>query len=330
MSGGLPAIHDNAVRIADGMEARAAALGVEVHHLKNGARLIDAGVRASGSLDAGRLYAEACLGGLGRVSVETRPLGPVTIVQARVAVDRPLLACLGSQYAGWKIKTGGFFAMGSGPARALAAIEPLFAKLPLASRAPRSVLLLESSTLPGEDVAELVAARCGVPCDALTLVAAATSSLAGATQIAARSVETALHKLLELGFDLETIVAGAGDAPIAPGHPDPLQAIGRTNDAILYGASVSLWVRADDAAVDAVLPRVPSSASPDHGRLFHDLFREHGDFYAIDPMLFSPARVTFLNERTGRVSSAGAVDEGMLRRSFGIAIESGREPAARG
>ncbi len=319
MSTGEAAIHDNAVRIADEMEARGAVLGVEVHHLRNGARLIDAGVRASGSVEAGRLFAEACLGGLGRVSVDTRPLGPATILQARVAVDRPLLACLGSQYAGWKVKTGTFFAMGSGPARALAAIEPLFAKLPLASRAPRSVLLLETSTLPGEDVADLVAARCGVPPEALTLVAAATSSLAGATQIAARSVETTLHKLLELGFDVETIVAGAGDAPIAPGHPDPLQAIGRTNDAVLYGASVSLWVRAEDGAVDAILPRVPSSSSRHHGRLFHELFLEHGDFYKIDPLLFSPARVTFLNERTGRVSSAGTVDEGMLRRSFGIA-----------
>ncbi|HEX9427509.1 MAG TPA: methenyltetrahydromethanopterin cyclohydrolase [Candidatus Polarisedimenticolia bacterium] len=319
MSSGIAIIHENAARIADEMEARAALLGLEVSRLGNGARLVDAGVRAPGSIEAGRLFAEACLGGLGRVNITSRPLGPATILEARVAVDRPLLACLGSQYAGWRVKTPGFFAMGSGPARALAAIEPLFAKLPLASRASRSVLLLETSTLPGEDVAHLIATRCGLAPDAVTLVAAATSSLAGATQIAARSVETALHKLLELGFDLETIVSGAGDAPIAPGHPDPLQAIGRTNDAVLYGASVSLWVRAEDAAVDAVLRRVPSSSSRDHGRLFHDLFREHGDFYKIDPMLFSPARVTFLNERTGRVSSAGTPDEGMLRRSFGIA-----------
>jgi methenyltetrahydromethanopterin cyclohydrolase len=124
---------------------------------------------------------------------------------------------------------------------------------------------------------------------------------------------------MELGFDLGTIVAGAGTCPIAPGLPDPLRAIGRTNDAVLYGAAVSLWVRSDDRAIEAVIDRLPSSASKEHGRLFYDLFKQHGDFYAIDPMLFSPARVTLVNAATGRVWSAGATDEGLLMTSFGIA-----------
>ncbi len=212
--------------------------------------------------------------------------------------------------------------MGSGPARSLAAAEPLFEKYPLRSRAAASVLLLETSSLPGAEVADLVAGRCGLPASGLTLVVASTGSLAGCTQIAARSVETALHKLMELGFDLETIVAGTGACPIAPGLPDPLQAIGRTNDAVLYGAEVALWVRTDDAAIEAVLPRVPSSASREHGRLFRDLFKKHGDFYTIDPLLFSPARVTFINDATGRVFSAGETRDDLLLRSFGIGSTS--------
>ncbi len=319
MSETLQRIHDSAVRIADAMEASSAGLGLEVSRLPNGSRLIDAGVRARGSCGAGRLFAEACLGGLGRVTIGTRPLGRVTMLEARVAVDLPLHACIASQYAGWKLHKGKFFGMGSGPARSLAACEPLFERYPLKSSAASSVLLLETADLPGAEIADLVASRCGLDPRALTLVAASTGSLAGSTQIAARSVETALHKLMEIGFDLSSIVAGAGACPIAPGHPDPLRAIGRTNDAILYGAEVALWVRATDAAIEAILDRVPSAASREHGRLFFDLFREHGDFYKIDPMLFSPARVTFINEATGSLFSAGAFDEALLLRSFAIA-----------
>jgi len=294
-------------------------MGVKLTRLKNGTRLVDAGVKAPGSIEAGRLYAECCMGGLGRVEIGPAALGAATILEARVAVDQPLYACMASQYAGWKIQVDKFFAMGSGPARSLAAAEPLFAKFPMKSRSDSAVLLLETSALPGADVAEHVAARCGVSPDRLTLIAAATGSLAGCTQIAARSVETALHKLLELGFDLATIVSGAGACPVAPGVPDPLRAIGRTNDAVLYGARVSLWARTTDEAIERVIDRAPSSSSKDHGRLFGDLFKERGgDFYAIDPLLFSPAQVTLMNSTTGRVFTRGAVDETLLRKSFGI------------
>ncbi len=315
----LERLHQGAARLADALAADAASLGVEVSRLPGGTRLIDAGVVAAGSLEAGRLYAECCLGGLGRVGLGAASWGDAALLEARVGVDQPLAACMGSQYAGWKIEVGRFIGMGSGPARALAAVEPLFETYPLRSRADSTVLLLETGSLPDADVAAHVAARCGLPPERLTLIVAATGSLAGCTQIAARSVETALHKLMELGFGLQAIVAGAGSCPIAPGHPDPLRAIGRTNDAILYGARVSLWARCGDREIESVIDRLPSSSSKDYGRPFDELFREHGgDFYAIDPMLFSPAQVTIANAATGRVFTRGAVDETMLRRSFGV------------
>jgi methenyltetrahydromethanopterin cyclohydrolase len=315
----LGRINPLALRIADHMEAGAAAYGVTPHRLSNGCRLLDAGVKAKGSLQAARHYAEACLGGLGRVRVAPRPLGPAVLFEARVEIDAPLVACLAAQYAGWKVQAGAFFAMGSGPARAVRGAEPLFDRFPLRIEAESTVLLLETDRLPDAAVAQAVAEGCRMAPSALTLVAARTGSLVGSTQVAARSVETALHKLLELGFDLTTIVAGSGRCPVAPGHPDTLRAIGRTNDAVLYGAEVSLWVQADDAAIEAILDRVPSSASREHGRLFHDLLREHGDFYGIDPLLFSPARVTLINAATGRVHSAGRLDDATLMTSFGIA-----------
>jgi len=106
-------MHASALRIADDMAFRAAEIGVEVRALANGARLIDAGVAAPGSHEAGRLYAEACLGGLGRVAVGVRLLGPAALAEARVTVDSPLHACMASQYAGWKIQVRKFFAAGS-------------------------------------------------------------------------------------------------------------------------------------------------------------------------------------------------------------------------
>ena len=105
----------------------------------------------------------------------------------------------------------------------------------------------------------------------------------------ARSVETALHKLHVLGFDLSRVVSGLGKAPLPPVASDDLVAIGLTNDAILYGGQVTLSVRGDDDSIAEIGPRVPSSSSPDHGRPFGEIFsRYNNDFYRIDPLLFSP------------------------------------------
>jgi methenyltetrahydromethanopterin cyclohydrolase len=319
LSGILEQMHAGSALLADALIDRSRTLGVDVTTLANGTRVVDAGVRAPGSIEAGRLYAECCLGGLGQVTIGPAALGRATILEVRVAIDHPLVACMASQYAGWRIQVKKFFAMGSGPARSLAAREPLFEKLSLKSRSDRTVLLLETSALPEADVAEHVAARCGLSPDRLILIAASTGSLAGCIQIAARSVETALHKLLELGFDLTTVVSGAGSCPLAPGTPDALRAIGRTNDAMLYGARTSLWVRSTDEAIERLVDRVPSSSSKDYGRPFYDLFQERGgDFYAIDPLLFSPAQVTLMNAATGRVFSSGRTDDAMLSKSFGL------------
>ena len=105
-----------------------------------------------------------------------------------------------------------------------------------------------------------------------------------------------------------------------PVAADFLGAIGRTNDAILYGAQVVLWVRADDEQLAEIGPRVPSSTSPDHGAPFAEIFeRYQRDFYRIDPLLFSPARIVLQNLRTGRSHVFGRIEREVLRRSFGIA-----------
>ena len=109
----------------------------------------------------------------------------------------------------------------------------------------------------------------------------------------ARSVETALHKLHELGFDLSRVVSGQGSAPVPPVAEDDLAGIGVTNDAILYGGRVTLYVCGDDASLAEVGPQVPSCASADYGQPFAEVLASYNhDFYQIDPLLFSTATAT--------------------------------------
>ena len=311
-------LNERAHRLADDLERRAAEMRIGVSRVA-GARIIDCGGAVTGSLAAGLAMARVCLADLGEVSYVPCPIAEVGGPAVQVVTDDPVRACLASQYAGWQIQVEKFFAMGSGPMRALAAREELFQHIPGKEEAPVAVGVLETRKHPTEDVIASIVAKLPTVAEHLTLLVAPASSLAGTTQVVARSVETALHKLHELKFDVTQVISGFGIAPLPPVSPDELAAIGRTNDAILYGGKVTLWVRADDEIIDAMGPKVPSCASKDHGESFAELFQRYGDFYKIDPLLFSPAEVEFRNLKTGRVHRFGRCEPGLVRKSFGLA-----------
>lgn len=293
-------------------------LRIELHTLECGATVVDCGVKAVGGLQAGLLLARVCMADL--ATVELAPSGEPLQPYVQVFTDQPSLACMASQYAGWEVKGEKFFAMGSGPMRAAAAREPLFADLGYREQASACVGVLESGKLPTDAVCEDIAAKCGVKPKQLTLLVAPTRSLAGTLQVIARSVETALHKLHELKFDLNRIVSGWGVAPLPPPAKDDLAAIGRTNDAILYGGHAILHVRGDDASLQEIGALTPSSASKDYGRPFAEIFASYDhDFYQIDPHLFSPAMVTFINIETGNSFRFGQLNAAVLATSFGVA-----------
>ena len=314
-------LNDRAAALADAMTAESSALRLRVTHLDNGARVIDCGIATEGGLEAGRRLAEVCLGGRAAVSLTTVGLGDFILPAIQVLVDDPVTACLASQYAGWAIQREGYFAMGSGPGRCLARAErELFERLGYAEKAERAVLVLEGRALPGPEVAAYVAERCGIPPAGLTLLIAPTASMAGSGQIAARSVETALHKLMELGFDPAKVRSGAGLCPIAPVARNDLRGIGWTNDCILLGARTYLAVAATDDEVAGVADRLPASAAADYGTPFYDIFKRYdGQFYKIDKMLFSPAEVTINNLLTGRVVCRGRVNVELLQASLSLA-----------
>jgi len=308
-------VNERAIVILQQMMAQAEVLGVAAQTLSNGATVIDAGVKVPGSFAAGKLFAEACLGGLGEVGFTQLSYGDFWLPGVGVRVEHPAIACMAAQYAGWAVKRGKFFAMGSGPARALYAGEELFEHLSYRDQSEVAVLLLEGRKLPDEEVAEYVAGKCGVDAANLMLAIAPTASLVGSVQVAARVVETGLHKMTELGFDVEQIVAGFGTCPLAPVASDDLKAIGLTNDAVLYGGQAYYAVQTTDEALEAIIAQIPSSASKDYGRPFYELFQAYGgDFYQIDPLLFSPAEVIINNLSSGKTYRAGDPNLEVLRR----------------
>ncbi|HUG93980.1 MAG TPA: methenyltetrahydromethanopterin cyclohydrolase [Planctomycetaceae bacterium] len=313
-----PSLNHRAAGLVEQITALADDLRVRSRTLPGGGRVLDFGVETAGGLEAGRWLARVSMSGLGDVSLAAGDLGGVGWPLVQVATDRPLAACLLSQYAGWQISVGKFFGMGSGPMRAAAGREELFETLGYRETPTSCVGVLESGRLPDDAVFEFLAERTGIPARDTVLLVAPTASAAGNFQVVARSVETALHKLFELHFDVSRIESSFGTAPLAPVAADDLTGIGRTNDAILYGGRVTLWVRGDDESIAAIGPQVPSVASAVHGRPFLEIFEDAGrDFYAIDPHLFSPAEVVFQNLDSGRVHQFGRVEPEILRQSFG-------------
>lgn len=300
--------------------AQADAMEVSARRDAGGVCIVDAGIGVRGSVAAGLLVGEICMGGLGQVSLRAGGLeGWPTWMEVRSS--QPVLACLGSQYAGWSLaaskeETGGkkFFSLGSGPARALAGKEDLFQELGYRDRADTGVLVLEVDREPPQVVIDKILRDCGLKPEALTLILTPTTSLAGTTQVVARVLEVALHKAHSLGFALANIVDGVAAAPLPSPTADGVLAMGRTNDAILYGGRVQLTVRGDDAAARDLARQLPSINSRDYGRSFADIFKEVAfDFYKIDPALFAPAEVWVSNIDSGNTWHAGKLNMPLLQ-----------------
>ncbi|MES9831790.1 MAG: methenyltetrahydromethanopterin cyclohydrolase [Candidatus Thiodiazotropha sp. DIVDIV] len=321
----MPSINALTQPLVESLCADAAQLRIGVERLENGCVVVDAGINMPGSLEAGRRIAEICLGGLGSVSLSGN--GPVAgwPLSVHVQTTNPVLACLGSQYAGWSLShkeegQKGFNALGSGPGRVLANKEPLLKEMSYRDKADSTCLVLEVDRFPPLPLCEKIARDCGIDVAELTLILTPTSSLAGTVQIVARVLEVAMHKAHELGFDLNSIQDGFGSAPIPPPAPDFLNAMGRTNDAILFAGLVQLFVSGESDAAKKLANDLPSSASRDYGRPFAEVFKAYEyDFFKIDPMLFSPARVVVSALDSGNSYAGGKLDNTLLTASFGIA-----------
>ena len=311
-------MNEAASEIADSMADQADLLRVRSFRLPSGARVIDAGVETDGGIEAGLALAEICMGGLGNVSCAPLQIGSQSHAGLIVWTDHPAVACMASQYAGWAISVGKYFAMGSGPLRAHARVErELFEKLGYEEQAEEGVLVLETRAVPNDEVAVWVAEKARLQPLQLTFVVAPTASIAGGVQISARIIETGLHKMETLGFDVRRVVSAMGTAPLPPVAKNDLRAVGRTNDCILYGGQARYTIQAPDAELERLAEQVPASASRDYGTPFYEVFQRYGgDFYQIDPLLFSPAEVWLTSTESGRTFHAGRLNPEVLEASL--------------
>jgi methenyltetrahydromethanopterin cyclohydrolase len=296
-------------------------LRINVSRLGNGCAIVDAGIDVPGGIEAGRRIAEICMGGLGQVNLAS--VNGEWLIN--VGSSNPVLSCLGSQYAGWSLNHGegkqAFRALGSGPGRALAVKEELYKELGYRDQADCAVLVLEVDTPPPQEIVDKVVRDCNVQPEKLTFILTPTRSLAGVVQIVARVLEVALHKVHALHFPLERIVDGVASAPLPPPAPDFLNAMGRTNDAIIFGGQVHLFVEGSDEDAKDLAQKLPASASKDYGKPFAKVFKDvQYDFYKIDPMLFAPAQATVTAVGSGNTFRAGGLDSALLKKSFGLDV----------
>ncbi|MEM8732870.1 MAG: methenyltetrahydromethanopterin cyclohydrolase, partial [Planctomycetota bacterium] len=314
---GATGLNESARRIYESMKLRAAELGIAHQIYDSGAELLDCGVDVPGGLAAGLEFAQVCLAGRADVSLATGDRAIWNGPWVQVASDDPVRACMYGQYAGWPVKHGDYFAMGSGPMRVRRGREEMLVEMSAHDEDACAVGTLESGKLPADEVLVSMANDCEVAPNQLRIAIAPTSSIAGCVQVVARSVETALHKIHELGGSLHHVQSAYGYAPLCPPSPDFAKGIGRTNDAILYGGHVTIWIEGDDAQFSEMAEKLPSNASSDFGAPFAEIFKRYDfDFYKIDPGLFSPAEITLLNLKTGNSFTCGELRGDLVQKSF--------------
>ena len=304
--------------------------GVSFEQTSSGATLVDAGINVEGGFLAGELVTEICLGGYGKATVTPVQYGDIVLPSVFVQTDHPAISLLGSQFAGWQIRREDFSAIASGPARALA-LKPkgLYEKLAFKEESDIAVIVLETEKKPDDSIIQLIADKCRVLSKNVYLVMFSTTSLVGALQVSGRIVETGLHKLERLELNPLLVKHAWGYAPVVPVHPSSSEAMGRTNDAILYGGVTNYTVDYEDEEKLALIAKeAPSSSSKmlqearelaAKNPRFLDVFKEAGfDFYKIDPNIFAPAMVSLTNKRTGNTYTAGSIDVDTVKRSLGL------------
>ena len=287
----------------------------------SGATLIDCGIKAKGGFEAGKAVTEVCLGGCGKAEITVQRYGELTLPTIFVYTDHPVIATLGSQFAGWQIKTEGYFAIGSGPARALA-LKPkeIYEKIAYRDEWEKAIVMLEANSHPPETVVKKIADDCNIETENLYFVLVPTESLTGSIQVSGRIVETGIHKLVKLGLNPNIFQNAWGYAPIMPVHPKFVKAMGRTNDAILYGGIAHYTVAyTNEEELKQTVAKAVSEASESYGKPFIEIFKEAGyDFYKIDPNLFAPAAIIISNTKTGNTFKAGKINSEVLRKSLKV------------
>lgn len=303
-----------------------------VHKLENGATIID---MSNASWVGGKLVGEICMGGLGKVEFTSYNLDGNYLPSVNVYTSEPIISCMASQLAGWSVKLKKevekdgvikkkvvFQSLGSGPARAKSKVEKLFEELDYTDNSDCAIIVFETPKLPNEEVMNIVASKCNVGLDKTFAIYAPTACLTGSIQVAARIVETGIHKLHEIHFPLDVIKDGFGTTTIAPIAKDDLGAMGRTNDSIIAAGMTYYTIDVEkekEQDLFDLLKKAPANTSSSYGKPFIETFKAANyNFYDIDPGLFAPAVYTITNIKTGKSLTVGKVNNELLKESYGL------------
>ena len=310
-------INEKTNKLVDFLVQEKEKLGIEVSNGPFDCKIIDAGVKAKGSVEAGLIISEICLGGLGKTSLLPYSNIEISAYAINVFAAEPVLSCLGSQYAGWSLSSGDFFSLGSGPVRSIAQKEEIFKELKYKDRPQKTVVVLEVDKFPPEEIVTKISTDCNLEPEKISFIITPTISLPGNIQVVSRVLEVAIHKIHELRFPLEKIEHGLGFAPLPPIAKDFITGMGRTNDAIIYGGVVQLMIQGSDSELEELSRKLPSNSSKDYGKPFKEIFKNYEmDFYKIDGSLFSPAVIIINSVDSGRTFRGGKVNEELIKKSF--------------
>ena len=306
--------------------------GAKVNKLSSGATVID---MTNASWIGGKLVGEICMGGLGSVKFTSYDLDGHYIPAVNVYTSEPIISCMASQLAGWSVKLKKevekdgqikkkvvFQSLGSGPARAKSRGEKLFEELEYTDNSDCAVIVFETRKMPDEEVMAIVSDKCKVDASKTYAVCAPTACLTGSIQVAARIVETGIHKLHEIHFPLEVIQDGFGTTTIAPIAKDDFAAMGLTNDSMIAAGMTFYTINVEkekEAELFELLKKAPANKSSSYGKPFNEVFKAADyDFYKIDPGLFAPAIYTVNNIKTGKSISVGELNHDLLKQSYGL------------
>jgi len=151
----LPSVNRLAWRLVEKLCENPEIYGVHIEKSSKGVTIIDAGIKAKGGFQAGKIITEICMGGCGKTRITYRKYGEIELSSIFVFVytDYPVIATLGSQFAGWQIKEGDYFAIGSGPARAIS-LKPkgIYEKIGYKDVSDKAVIVLETDKYPPESL----------------------------------------------------------------------------------------------------------------------------------------------------------------------------------
>jgi methenyltetrahydromethanopterin cyclohydrolase len=312
-------LNQAAVRIIQDVITRADEYQIHSWKAKCGSTLVDMGLNCPGSWKAGQAFVEIGFGGLGKATYGKFEIGTFTVPSIDVWVDHPVLAVVASQAGCWELGTGELAMIGSGPARAVALADRWAGHGYRDTKATEVVVQLQTNRVPSDDLCMAVANACQVSPEEVYVVFAPTASLVGAVQVASRTVEQVMIKLFLRGFDIHSVKHGFGIAPVAPLVKDEVEAMGRANDALFYGATTVLYADAPDEVIAAIVEGFCFDVNSGEfwGTPFVSIFRHfHCNWFEVPDLVDSPAKLIINSLQTGHSFVGGRINLQVLSRSY--------------